>query len=84
MIKTFVLCAAVSLAACSTTTTQATRTAATPACPEIATGSHLPSNPGQCGSSAVRSYSQEDVQRTGQTDVGSALRQLDPSLTVHH
>ena len=84
MIKTFVLCAAVSLAACSTTTNQASRTAATPACPEINTGSHLPSNPGQCSSSAVRSYSQEDVQRTGQTDVGSALRQLDPSLTVHN
>jgi hypothetical protein len=32
----------------------------------------------------VRTYSKEDVDRTGQTDVANALRMLDPSITVHH
>jgi len=86
MFKTLLICAAALLAACSTTrpsTTPDSQTAAVN-CTEYSTGSHLQSKPGKCTSSPVRSYSQEDVQRTGQTDVGDALRMLDPSLTVHH
>jgi hypothetical protein len=32
----------------------------------------------------VRSYSQDDIERTGKTNVGDALAHLDPSITVHH
>jgi hypothetical protein len=30
-----------------------------------------------------RTYTQEDIQRTGQPTTAQALRLLDPSLTVH-
>ncbi|MGH8137300.1 MAG: hypothetical protein ACREVV_03780 [Steroidobacteraceae bacterium] len=47
-------------------------------------GSRIPANPQGCQDVAGRSYSHEDIDRTGQTDVGNALRMLDPSVTVHH
>jgi len=31
-----------------------------------------------------RSYSTEDIQRTGSNSAGDALALLDPSITVHH
>jgi hypothetical protein len=31
-----------------------------------------------------RSYSSEDIARTGSTSAGDALALLDPSITVHH
>ena len=31
-----------------------------------------------------RSYSQDDIDRTGKIDAGDALSLLDPSITVHH
>ena len=34
----------------------------------------------QCA--AGRTYTQSDIQRTGQTDVGSALQMLDPSIKI--
>ena len=34
--------------------------------------------------SPKRTYSQKDIERTGQTNVGDALQMLDPSITVHH
>jgi hypothetical protein len=34
----------------------------------------------ECANSPGRSYSKEDIDRTGQTDIASALRQLDPSI----
>jgi hypothetical protein len=82
MIKTFLLCATATLAACATTTptTPAARTAAVQ-CPQDSTASRIPN---RCSSSPVRTYSQDDVQRTGQTDVANALQMLDPSITVHH
>jgi hypothetical protein len=46
------------------------------------TGSHLASN-GAC-QSVGRSYTSEDIARTGATSAGNALALLDPSLTVHH
>ena len=45
------------------------------------TGS-LMSTKGKCNS-AGRSYSRDDIDRTGKTNLGDALRQLDPSITVH-
>jgi hypothetical protein len=84
MFKTFLLCMTVTLAACATTTptarTAAAQTGAT-SCGQTSTASRIPN---QCSASPVRTYSQEDVQRTGQTDVGPALQMLDPSITVHH
>jgi len=47
------------------------------------TGSHIPPPKGQCLPVAGNSYSQQDIQRTGATDIGRALQMLDPSVTVH-
>ncbi|HWG11185.1 MAG TPA: hypothetical protein VN693_06770 [Rhodanobacteraceae bacterium] len=46
------------------------------------TGSHIPPPKGKCLPVAGRSYSHEDIQRTGQQDIGQALQQLDPSVHV--
>ena len=79
MFKTFLLCITVTLAACASTTPTA-RTAAAD-CGQNTTASRIPN---RCSTSPVRTYSQEDVERTGQTDVANALQMLDPSITVHH
>ena len=47
------------------------------------TGSHIPPKKGQCLPVAGRSYSQEDIQRTGAMNVGRALQMLDPSVTIN-
>lgn len=47
------------------------------------TGSHIPPRKGQCLPVAGSSYSQQDIQRTGATNIGQALQMLDPSVTVH-
>ena len=47
------------------------------------TGSHIPPPKGGCLPVSGRSYSHEDLERTGQTNVGRALQQLDPSVSVH-
>jgi len=47
------------------------------------TGSHIPPPKGQCLPVAGNSYSQQDLQRTGATDLGRALQMLDPSVTLH-
>jgi hypothetical protein len=85
MFKTLCFCLAVSLAACSTTGTRAPATARTAvaACPPNTTASRI-QRPNECSASPIRTYSQEDVQRTGQPDVGNALQMLDPSISVHH
>jgi hypothetical protein len=31
-----------------------------------------------------RTWTREDLERTGHTDVGRALETLDPSITTHH
>jgi uncharacterized lipoprotein len=46
-------------------------------------GSRIPANGANCSSTA-RSYSGEDIDRTGQTNAGDALRLMDPAITVHH
>jgi hypothetical protein len=51
------------------------------------TGSRLA--PAETGSRAGcrlpgRTITGEDISRTGQIDLGNALSQLDPSITVHH
>jgi TolA-binding protein len=47
------------------------------------TGSLLKAKPGECLPVTGRSYSQKDIQNTGQTQLGPALQDLDPSVTVH-
>lgn len=47
------------------------------------TGSHIPPPKGQCLPVPGNSYSQQDIQRTGATNIGQALQMLDPSMTVH-
>ncbi len=56
---------------------QATRT-----CP-TQTGTRIPVSPPDC-SAAGRSYSNDDINRTGAATAGGALRLLDPALTVTH
>ena len=46
------------------------------------TGSHIPPPKGQCLPVAGNSYSQQDLQRTGATNIGQALQMLDPSVTL--
>ena len=47
------------------------------------TGSRIAGNDAHC-SAFGRSYSNEDIDRTGATTAGEALRLLDPALTVHN
>lgn len=56
--------------------------AQTPACLSQ-TGSRIPGNAANC-SAFGRSYSNDDISRTGATTAGEALPLLDPSITVHH
>jgi len=46
------------------------------------TGSRIPSDGASC-SAFGRSYSSDDINRTGSTTASGALRLLDPSITVH-
>ena len=47
------------------------------------TGSRIAGNDANC-TAIGRSYSSDDIDRTGSTTAGEALRLLDPSITVHH
>jgi len=86
MFKTLCFCLAALLTACSTTGGQppATARTAVAACPPNITASRIQSRTNECSASPVRTYSQDDVQRTGQPDVANALQMLDPSISVHH
>lgn len=48
------------------------------------TGSRIRPRAGHCLPVAGRSYSHEELQRTGQIDTGRALQMLDPSITLGH
>ncbi len=52
------------------------------------TGSHIrqhkDKHKNQCVDATGRSYSREDIDRTGTTDLADALRRLDPSVRVTH
>ena len=88
MLRLLPICILACLAACASAGPQADKfqpaktvasTAAT--CPQ--SGSRLPARADQC-STPGRTFSQADVERTGQAQVGDALPLLDPSITVHH
>lgn len=86
MFKTLCFCLAAALTACSTTGSQppATARTAVAACPPNTTASRIQPRANECSASPIRTYSQDDVQRTGQPDLGNALQMLDPSISVHH
>ena len=90
MIKTLLICAVVSasVVACSGAPkprADASTAAANAARPcSLGTASRIPMRPGECSFSPGRTYTDKDVERTGQTNVGDALQMLDPSITVHH
>jgi hypothetical protein len=48
------------------------------------TGSLIPPKQGKCLPVAGRSYSAEDLQRTGTPNTATALQMLDPSIRVGH
>jgi hypothetical protein len=87
---THVIGAAVSLAVlCGCTESNATRkpdAVTTSAIQESAclkeTGSRLPGSSASC-SATGRSYSSDDLNRTGSTTAAESLRLLDPSITTH-
>jgi hypothetical protein len=60
----------------------AAKTPAPPAGCVQGTGSRIPEKAGQCAG-VGRSYSGEELKRTGQTSPGDALSMLDPAITVH-
>jgi hypothetical protein len=77
------------LTACATTTADVKPKAGTsegvaqnPVC-LTETGSRIAGNVANC-SALSRSYSKDDIDRTGSTTADEALRRLDPSITVHH
>ena len=77
------------LTACATTTGGAKPNSAAseavaenPAC-QTETGSQIAGNAENC-SAMSRTYSKDDIDRTGSTTAGEALRLLDPSVTVRH
>jgi len=76
--------AGVALFGCATTTPNAKAKPATAAVKDptclTETGSRVPGS--KCRGYG-RSYSNEDIERTGQTSAGDALSLLDPSITVH-
>ena len=81
------------LAACSSApatradTKNASAAAATQRCfGTTTTASRIPPGPNECATAAspVRSYSSEEIDRTGATDAAHALQLLDPSVTVGH
>jgi hypothetical protein len=81
------LAAGFALCGCASTAGSSSKPAASsaqndPTC-LVDTGSRLP--PGKSGCRGTgRSYTSEDILRTGQTDSADALAHLDPSVTVHH
>jgi hypothetical protein len=80
-----VIVAGVTLFGCATTTDSAKAKPATAATVKdptclTETGSRVPGS--KCRGYG-RSYSNEDIDRTGQTNAADALALLDPSITVH-
>jgi|HubBroStandDraft_4_1064222.scaffolds.fasta_scaffold264481_3 hypothetical protein len=80
---TAMITAAVVLAGCASSTTKPIASAAAVNNPNCltSTGSRIPVTGTDCTATG-RSYSNQDLQRTGATSVAGALPLMDPSLTV--
>ena len=89
MLKTLVICAVASASVVGCSSTAPRGDAKTASAAEVhpcvlQTASRIPARPEECSASPGRSYSENDVERTGKTQAGDALPLLDPSITVHH
>jgi hypothetical protein len=76
--------AALALGACASTSgNSGTKpvAASQPAGCVSGTGTRIAAAPGNCAGFG-RTYTQEDIEHTGETTAGGALRMLDPSVTV--
>jgi outer membrane cobalamin receptor len=86
MFRTLLICAVVSasITACSSAgkPVLADAKAAQPCV--VSSASRIPERSDQCSVTPGRAYTQQDIERTGQTNVGDALQMLDPSISVHH
>jgi hypothetical protein len=82
---TAVITAAVVLGGCATSAIHPIASAGATTNPNCltSTGSRIPATGTDCTATG-RSYSNQDLQRTGATSVAGALPLLDPSLTVVH
>jgi hypothetical protein len=76
-------CLAAAVAACATPPPKPPPTAAAKAAPGCVpeTASRIPVKDSACAGFG-RTWTGTDLQRTGQQDVGQALKMLDPSITV--
>jgi hypothetical protein len=90
MFRTLLICTIVSAcaAACTSTGTRNDTTAATvkPVSSNcVISGTRIVQKGAECSQGFPgRSFSQEDLDRTGDTNAADALQKLDPSVTVHH
>ncbi|WP_157572329.1 hypothetical protein [Nevskia soli] len=51
-------------------------------CPQD-TGSHIQRKPGDCLSTAGRTYGSEELRSTGSINTGDGLRRMDPTITTN-
>lgn len=53
-------------------------------CAPSQTASRIPPDPRHCSADNVRTYTGDQLEQTGATQVGDALRYLDPEITITH
>lgn len=76
---------ALAVCGCATTSNPPPKTAGpVPSTCLTSTGSRIPPGPDTRCMAFGRSYSQTDIDQTGQTTAAGALRYLDPSVTITH
>lgn len=84
MLNKMLLCSGLALlSACAATPQPKPATAAfvpPPGCVS-STATRIPSSPSECAGFG-RTWTQQDIERTGEPTPGAALRLLDPSLTI--
>ena len=83
MWRTLTICAALAIGGCATAPAPRTDAANVPG---SANNACVPQDSRFTQNTCVagRSFTQQEIQRTGQTNAGDALQMLDPSVTVHH
>lgn len=52
--------------------------------PPSDTATRLPPRQDQCAAGNVKTFTGEQLEETGATQTGDALRYLDPEVTIHH
>jgi hypothetical protein len=84
MLKKLLLCSGLALlSACAATAPPKPAAAFVPPPGCVGnTATRIPTSPSECAGFGS-TYTQQDIERTGQPTPGGALRLLDPSLTIH-